>query len=70
VAYRVVRPDELVWTTRPHEPDEAPRHVAELSDLAGFAHTRANIWRYERGAKGAATGTRTKRRRLSSSPGR
>ena len=52
MAYRVVRPDELVWTTRPHEPDEAPRHVAELSDLAGFAHTRANIWRYEPGAKG------------------
>ena len=38
--------------TRPHEPDEAPRHVAELSDLAGFAHTRANVWRYEPGAKG------------------
>jgi len=52
VAFRVVRPDELEWTTRPHEPDEAPRHVAELSDLAGFAHTRANIWRYEPGAKG------------------
>ena len=52
MAYRVVRPDELEWTTRPHEPDEAPRHVAELSDLAGFAHTRANIWRYEPGAKG------------------
>jgi quercetin dioxygenase-like cupin family protein len=26
--------------------------VAELSDLAEFAHTRANIWRYEPGAKG------------------
>jgi quercetin dioxygenase-like cupin family protein len=26
--------------------------VAELSDLAGFAHTRANLWRYEPGAKG------------------
>ena len=52
MAFRVVRHDELEWTTRPHEPDEAPRHVAELSDLAGFAHTRANIWRYEPGAKG------------------
>ena len=38
--------------TRPHDPDEPARHVAELSDLAGFAHTRANIWRYEPGAKG------------------
>jgi mannose-6-phosphate isomerase-like protein (cupin superfamily) len=26
--------------------------VAELSELAGFAHTRANLWRYEPGAKG------------------
>jgi quercetin dioxygenase-like cupin family protein len=52
MAFRVIRPDELEWTTRPHEPDEAPRHVAELSELAGFAHTRANLWRYEPGAKG------------------
>jgi len=52
VAFRVIRQDELEWTTRPHEPDEPPRHVAELSDLAGFAHTRGNLWRYEPGAKG------------------
>ena len=26
--------------------------MTELSDTAGFAHTRANIWRYEPGAKG------------------
>jgi mannose-6-phosphate isomerase-like protein (cupin superfamily) len=52
VSFRVIRPDELVWITRPHEPGEPARHVAELSDLAGFAHTRANIWRYEPGAKG------------------
>src|SRR5205823_9651211 len=38
--------------TRPHDPAEPARHVAELSDLAGFARTRANIWRYEPGAKG------------------
>jgi mannose-6-phosphate isomerase-like protein (cupin superfamily) len=52
VAYRAVRLDELEWITRPHEPGEPPRHVAELSDRARFAHTRANIWRYEPGAKG------------------
>jgi mannose-6-phosphate isomerase-like protein (cupin superfamily) len=52
VGFRVIRPDELEWITRPHEPGEPARHVAELSDLAGFAHTRANIWRYEPGAKG------------------
>ena len=50
--FRVVRPDELDWITRPHEPGEPARHVAELSDRAGFAHTRANLWRYEPGARG------------------
>jgi quercetin dioxygenase-like cupin family protein len=50
--FRTIRFDELEWITRPHEPDEPPRHVAELSDRAGFAHTRANLWRYEPGAKG------------------
>lgn len=49
---RVVHPDAFAWTTRPHEPGEAARHVAELSDLAGVRHTRANVWRYEPGAKG------------------
>jgi mannose-6-phosphate isomerase-like protein (cupin superfamily) len=52
VAFRSIVPNELDWITRPHEPGEPARHVAELSDLAGFAHSRANIWRYEHGAKG------------------
>jgi len=52
VAFRVIRPGELEWITRPHDREEPPRHVAELSELAGFAHTRANVWRYEPGAKG------------------
>ena len=52
VAFRVVRPDDLEWVTRDHGPEEPARHVAEFSDLAGFAHTRANVWRYEPGAKG------------------
>jgi quercetin dioxygenase-like cupin family protein len=47
-----VLPEGLTWTTRPHEPGEPARHVAELSELAGFAHTRANLWRYEPGARG------------------
>ena len=50
--HRVVRSEGLEWITRPHEPGEPARHVAELSDLAGFAHTRANLWRYEPGAQG------------------
>lgn len=52
MAFRVVTPDDLQWTTRPHEPGEPARHVAELSEPAGFAHTRGNVWRYEPGAKG------------------
>ena len=52
MAFRVVLPDDLEWITRPHEPGEAARHVAELSEPGGFAHTRANVWRYEPGAKG------------------
>jgi mannose-6-phosphate isomerase-like protein (cupin superfamily) len=52
MAFRVVVPDDYSWTTRPHEPGEPPRHVAELSDLAGMTRSRANVWRYEPGAKG------------------
>jgi quercetin dioxygenase-like cupin family protein len=52
VGFRVVRPDEFEWITRPHEPDEPARHVAELSDVGGFADIRGNVWRYEPGAKG------------------
>jgi quercetin dioxygenase-like cupin family protein len=52
VALRAIRPSDFEWITRPHEPGEPARHVAELSELAGFAHTRANVWRYEPGAKG------------------
>jgi quercetin dioxygenase-like cupin family protein len=52
MAHTVIRPDEFEWITRPHAPDEPARHVAELSERLGFAHTRGNIWRYEPGAKG------------------
>jgi mannose-6-phosphate isomerase-like protein (cupin superfamily) len=52
VAYRVIRPDEFDWITRPHEPGEPARHVAELSERIGLARTRGNVWRYEPGAKG------------------
>jgi len=45
-------PDGLGWVTRPHEVREPARHVAELSEVAEFAHTRANVWRHEPGARG------------------
>jgi quercetin dioxygenase-like cupin family protein len=52
MGFRVVCPHELDSITRPHEPGEPARHVTELSEHAGFAHTRANVWRYEPGAVG------------------
>jgi quercetin dioxygenase-like cupin family protein len=52
MGFKVVRPGELEWETRPAEPGEAERHVAGLTDRAGFQYTRANLWRYEPGAKG------------------
>jgi len=52
MASRVLAPEDFEWITRPHEPGEPARHVAELSERARFAHTRANVWRYEPGAKG------------------
>jgi mannose-6-phosphate isomerase-like protein (cupin superfamily) len=52
MAFQSLTPDQLDWITRPHEPGEPARHTAELSERIGFAHTRANLWRYEPGAKG------------------
>src|ERR1700678_235982 len=50
--FRAISSEDLDWLTRPHADGEPARHVAELSEQAGFAHTRANVWRYEPGATG------------------
>lgn len=52
MSHRVIRPDELEWITRPHEPGEPARHVAELSERLESDQVRANVWRYEPGATG------------------
>jgi len=52
VAFRVILPDELDWVEREPEGDGAPRHVARLSDVAGFQHTRGSMWRYPPNSKG------------------
>jgi mannose-6-phosphate isomerase-like protein (cupin superfamily) len=52
VSYSVVHPDELEWIERPPEAGGASRYVARITDPAGLAHTRANLWRYRPGAKG------------------
>jgi quercetin dioxygenase-like cupin family protein len=53
VGFKVVTPAELQFETRPHEPGEAPRHVAGVTDPAGLRHTRANFFCFEPGAKGS-----------------
>jgi quercetin dioxygenase-like cupin family protein len=50
--FRMLIPTDFDWITRPHAEGEPARHVAELSDAAEFAHTRANVWRYEPRAAG------------------
>ena len=52
MGFSVIRLAELEWKTRPPEPGGAERHVAALTDGAGLQHTRANLWRYEPGARG------------------
>lgn len=52
MSHRAVSPAELEWITRPHDAGEPARHVAELSELVGLRRERANVWRYEPGARG------------------
>jgi quercetin dioxygenase-like cupin family protein len=52
MTFAAIDPSTFEWITRPHAPGEPARHVAELSERAGFAHTRGNVWRYEPGARG------------------
>jgi hypothetical protein len=52
VPFSIVLPEQLEWTTRPHEPGEPARHVAELQEVLKFERTRGNVWRYEPGAQG------------------
>ena len=52
MSFTIIHPDEWQWITRPHKPGEPARHVAELSERAGFTSVRGNVWRYEPGAAG------------------
>lgn len=45
-------PENLTWKTRPHDAGEPARHVAELTDVLGATQVRANLWRYDPGARG------------------
>lgn len=52
MGFRVSHRADWKWITRPHQPGEPARHVAELSDAIGLASSRANVWHYEPGAAG------------------
>ena len=52
MSFKIIRPDDLEFETRPHEPGESPRHAAAVTELAGFRHTRSNFFRFEPGARG------------------
>ncbi len=52
MGFRIVRMADLDWEMRPHEPDEPARFVGEYSERAGMTRSRANLWRYQPGAKG------------------
>jgi quercetin dioxygenase-like cupin family protein len=51
VGYSIVRPEELEFEARDGYQGDA-RSVAALTERLGFAHSRANIWRYPPGNKG------------------
>jgi mannose-6-phosphate isomerase-like protein (cupin superfamily) len=50
--FGVALPSDLNWETRPHEPGEPARHVAELTELLGSTQVQSNLWRYAPGARG------------------
>jgi len=53
VGFRVIQPGDLEWVDRPStDPARPDRKVAALTDLAGFEHSRANVFRYPPGALG------------------
>ena len=52
MTFHVVRPDQFEWETRQPDPGLPPRQVAPLTEPAGLTLSRANVWRYEPGAKG------------------
>jgi quercetin dioxygenase-like cupin family protein len=52
MGYRVLSADELDFVERPHEPDEAPRWTADVTEPSGLRQSRARVWRYAPGARG------------------
>jgi mannose-6-phosphate isomerase-like protein (cupin superfamily) len=52
VGYTVARADHLRWEERPPPAGGAPRLVANITDEASLAQSRARIWRIPPGVRG------------------
>lgn len=52
MSFQAINRNDLDWSTAAREDGKPARHVAHLTDAAGFTHSRANMWRYEPGGKG------------------
>ena len=53
MGFKVINAGDLEWTVRPSTDPALPdRQVAALTELAGFRHSRANMFRYPPGAVG------------------
>jgi uncharacterized cupin superfamily protein len=52
VSYTVIQSGDLPFGERPYRPQDAPRHVASLTEALGLENARASLWRYPPGARG------------------
>jgi uncharacterized cupin superfamily protein len=52
VSYSIAKPGELPFVERPYRPQDAPRHVASLTEALGLENARASVWRYPPGVRG------------------
>jgi uncharacterized cupin superfamily protein len=52
VSYSIANAGDLHFAERPYRPEDAPRHVASLTEALGLEHARASLWRYPPGVRG------------------
>jgi mannose-6-phosphate isomerase-like protein (cupin superfamily) len=52
MGYDIVHNADLEWEERPGHEGEAPRHAANLTDVAHMTESRARLWRYAAHTRG------------------
>ena len=65
MSFRIIRAGELEWITRPHEPGEPARHVAELVSSPALRTRARSSGATSPVRRVAFTGTRSRRRHSS-----